>query len=76
MVDVVGDSHGDAATRRVDERAGHELSRGRGQAQVVERDVEGALCRLDELRDPSRDVLGPLAAVRQRPDFDQPRLSR
>ena len=71
MVDVVREPDGDTALRRADERVLDDLRCRRGEAQVVQRDVERVLRCGEEVGDRVRDLVGGLAAVRKRADFDQ-----
>ena len=76
MVDVVGEAHGDAAVAGALEGAADDLGRRVVQPDVVERDVEAALCFVHELGDRLRDLGRRLPAVRQRPRLDQERWAR
>jgi hypothetical protein len=64
VVDVVGEPHLDAALRGTEERVPDDLCRRRGQADVVEREVERALGGVEEVGDGAGDLVGGLAAVR------------
>jgi hypothetical protein len=56
---------------RTDERAAHDLGRLVVQANVVERELEGLLGRLDEVGDQARNVQRRLAAVGEGVNLDQ-----
>jgi hypothetical protein len=70
MVDVVREPHGDAARGGVADGAADDGRQVVGQVEVVDRDVEAALRRADEVGERVCDVGGLLAAVDQRADFD------
>jgi hypothetical protein len=70
MVDVVGEADGDASGGRGAERAADEVVQRRRQVEVVDRDLECPLGGGDEVGERAGGLLGRLAAVRQRPDFD------
>jgi hypothetical protein len=71
VVDVVDEPHRDAALVRVRDRAlddRRELGR---QVDVVDCDLERPPRGADEVGERVRDVVGLLAAVRQRADFER-----
>ncbi len=70
MVDVVREADGDAALLRVLDRADDDRLQRRREVQVVDRDLERALRRTEEVGERLRGVLGRLTSVGQRPDFD------
>jgi hypothetical protein len=65
VVDVVGQSDGDAALRGSRQGAGNELRGGLLQVEVVEGEVERLSRGRDELADVLADLERALAAVRQ-----------
>ena len=71
VVDVVDEPDGHPALVRTHERAHDELGRLAHEADVVERELEAALRRAEELGDLTRDVLGGLSPVPVRPELDQ-----
>ena len=73
MVDVVGQPDRHPAIARALQGAADDLGRRVVQANVVERDVEALLRRVDEVRDGLRDLGRGLPAVRQRADVDRVR---
>jgi hypothetical protein len=56
---------------RTDDCAAHDLGRLVVQPNIVERELEGLLGRLDEVGDQARDVQRGLAAVRECVNLDQ-----
>ena len=66
MTDVVDHPHGDAALRRILDRAGDDLGGLRRKMEVVLCDVEGLLRRADELLDLVGDLDRRLTAVGER----------
>ncbi len=71
MIDVVREADGDAALLGVLDRADDDgLERGR-EVEVVDRDLERALRRAEELGERVRGHVGGLTAVGQRADVDQ-----
>jgi hypothetical protein len=71
MVDVVREPHGNAAVDRRAQRAADDLVQVRWEVEVVESDVERRLRRAEERGERVRGLLGGLAAVGQRADFDR-----
>ncbi|MDQ5821293.1 MAG: hypothetical protein M3540_07635, partial [Actinomycetota bacterium] len=71
VVDVVGEPNRDPAVASALERAADDLRRRVVQADVVERDVEAVLRRVEEFSDGLRDLGRGLPAVRQFADLDQ-----
>jgi hypothetical protein len=71
VVEVVGEAHGDAALLGGDELAADDRVQVGRQVEVVDRDLERLLRGCDELGKGVRGLLGPLAAVGQRADFDR-----
>jgi hypothetical protein len=63
MVDVVREPHVHAARGRARQRALDDPGQRIRQADVVDRDLERSLCRIDEVRERLRRALGRLAAV-------------
>jgi hypothetical protein len=70
VVEVVREPDGDAALLGVEQRAADDLDQLRRQVQVVDRDLERLLRGAAELGERVGGLLGRLAAVRQRVDFD------
>ena len=70
MVEVVRESHGDAALLGVHERTADDVVELLRQAVVVDRDLERLLRGAEEVGEGVRRLLGRLAAVGQRADFD------
>jgi hypothetical protein len=73
VVDVVGEANGDPALACALERAADDLRARVVEPDVVERQVERVLGRVDEVRDRLRDLGRGLPAVRQGPDVDRVR---
>jgi hypothetical protein len=71
MVDVVREPHRDAAIVRCAERTAHDLVQLGRQVEVVDGDVERRLRRAEERGERVRGLVGGLAAVGQRADFDR-----
>jgi hypothetical protein len=71
MVDVVREANGDAAGGRRAERAADDLVQVGRQVEVVDGDVERRLRRAEECGQRVRSLVGRLAAVGQRADFDR-----
>jgi hypothetical protein len=71
VVDVVDEARRDAALGGVADRAFENRPERRRQVDVVDRDLERVLYAADEVGQRVRDLVGRLAAVRQRPDFDR-----
>ena len=76
MVDVVRQADRDAPVPGALECVADDVGRRVVQADVVERDVEAVLGRVDELGDRLRDLGGVLSPVRERANFDQERSAR
>ena len=76
MVDVVREADGDAAFGGTDQRVLDDLGDRRGEAQVVEREVERPLRGSEELGDCVRDLVRGLAAVAERARLDQDAAAR
>lgn len=74
MVDVIGEANWDIAVAGSLEGAPDDLLRLVVEPDVVERDVEAVLGRVDELGDRLRDLGRRLSAVSQRADVDRDRL--
>ena len=70
MVEVVGETDGDPALRGGDEGAADDLVELRREVEVVDRDLERLLRVCEELGERVGGLLGRLAAVDQRVDFD------
>src|SRR4029077_3738436 len=64
-----GARHGGSALVGREERVSDDRDEVRRQMEVVDRDLEGMLCRGEEVRERVGGLLGRLAAVRQRADF-------
>jgi hypothetical protein len=71
VVDVVDEPQRNAALVGVRERALDDRGKLGREVDVVDRDLEGLLRGADEVGERVRDVVGLLAAVRQRADFDR-----
>jgi hypothetical protein len=71
MIDVEREADGDAAPRRVGERACDETGRGLLEVEVVEGEIEGAAGGGDELARVLGDLEGALTAVRECPNLDR-----
>ena len=70
VVEVVGEADGDATLLCGDELAADDRVELRRQVEVVDRDLERLLRGGDELGERVSGLLGRLAAVGQRADFD------
>jgi hypothetical protein len=71
VVDVVGEPDRNAALDRGVDRVLDDGGDRRWQVDVVDRDLERVLRGPDEVGQRVRDIVGRLAAVRQRPDVDR-----
>ena len=76
MVDVVCEPDGDAALRCGDERALDDRPQVVGEMEVVDRDLERALCAGEVVRERVRGALRRLRAVRERLELDQDASAR
>jgi hypothetical protein len=68
VVDVVGESDGDAAPRGAGERVREDARERVRQADVVDRDLERRARAVDPVGERVSDLLRRLAAVVERPD--------
>jgi hypothetical protein len=71
VVDVVREADGDAARAGIRQRPLQRFGERRRQVEVVDGDVERPARGAEEVGQQVRDVLGGLAAVGQRADFDR-----
>jgi len=70
VVEVVRETHSNAALRGGDERAADDVGGVVAKPQVVEREIEPRARARDELGDGARDLQRGLPAVRQQPQVD------
>jgi hypothetical protein len=75
LLEVVGESHGDAPRRRLGERIEKNRPGGIREPNVVDRDVEAVLRRGEPVNEDLDDLRGGLAAVGESPELDQEALA-